>query len=40
MLEHSAHYIDGQWQPSNGQDRIAVVNEICAAALTNYMTDR
>jgi len=26
MLEHGAHYIDGQWQPSNGPDTIAVVN--------------
>jgi len=26
MLEHRAHYIDGQWQPSSGPDTIAVVN--------------
>ena len=26
MLEHRAHYIDGQWQPSSGPDQIAVVN--------------
>jgi aldehyde dehydrogenase (NAD+) len=26
MLEHRAHFINGQWQPSNGPDRIAVVN--------------
>jgi aldehyde dehydrogenase (NAD+) len=26
MLEHRAHYIDGQGQPSNGPDTIAVVN--------------
>ena len=26
MLEHSAHYIAGKWQPSNGRDTIAVVN--------------
>src|ERR1700745_118201 len=26
MLEHCAHYIGGQWQTSNGADRIEVVN--------------
>ena len=26
MLEHGAHYIGGQWQPSNGRDRLEVVN--------------
>jgi aldehyde dehydrogenase (NAD+) len=26
MLEHRAHFINGQWQPSNGPDQIAVVN--------------
>jgi hypothetical protein len=26
MLEHDAHYIGGQWQPSSGPDTIAVVN--------------
>src|SRR5258708_20607673 len=26
MLEHGAHYINGQWQPSHGPETIAVVN--------------
>ena len=26
MLEHGAHYIGGQRQPSKGKDRIEVVN--------------
>ena len=26
MIEHGAHYIGGRWQPSNGKDKIAVVN--------------
>ena len=26
MLEHSAHYIAGKWEPSKGPDRIAVIN--------------
>ena len=26
MLEQRVHYIGGRWQPSNGQDTIAVVN--------------
>lgn len=26
MHEHKAHYIGGQWQPSNGKDSIEVVN--------------
>jgi len=26
MVEHGAHYIGGRWQPSNGRERIEVVN--------------
>src|ERR1700758_5889602 len=26
MLEHRAHFINGQWQPSHGPDQIEVVN--------------
>src|ERR1700758_4402586 len=26
MLEHRAHFINGQWQPSHGPDRIEVIN--------------
>lgn len=26
MIEHAAHYIGGQWQPSKGTEKIEVVN--------------
>ncbi|MGB9306135.1 MAG: aldehyde dehydrogenase family protein, partial [Mycobacterium sp.] len=33
MHEHGAHYINGQWQPSNGPDTIAVVNAATGEAI-------